>query len=118
MKKLCDDESNTRDIKSKNALQESNLEILHYLGSWESSSYNREDDKRRLSQSNRSKYLAWSKIAYDTEGEMTHVMEPWLIGFTKLVGTTNAEYLLKDVGYIIPPPPTSLSSSSNLLTKS
>ena len=98
MSELCRREEKTRSRRAKHAVTDTNLEILHYLGSWQSYSYRDNDARKGSHIKNRQ---VWIETSDKTNGEKSSVIHPWLHGFTKLVGgEENAKYLLKDAGYI------------------
>ena len=98
MSELCRGEEKTRSRRAKHAVTDTNLEILHYLGSWQSYSYRDNDARKGSHIKNRQ---VWNETSDKTNGEKSSVIHPWLHGFTKLVGgEENAKYLLKDAGYI------------------
>lgn len=93
MQGMCTKENQERLPQAKKLLEEERLVINHYLGSWESYSFR--DDARRGSMRT---YEAWKERASMTIGEYSHVVRPWLQGFSDLVGTSVAAHLLQDAG--------------------
>jgi len=99
MQPLCQDVARQREEEAKRLLKEERFIINHYLGDWPSYSF-RNDARRGGLRS----YDVWSERANMTQGKLTHVIWPWLVGFVELVGRGAgggpevAAYLLQDAG--------------------
>lgn len=69
--------------------------IHHYMGSLESFTYR--DDPRR---NNAKSVDTWKKRAFNQIGGSDDEIRPWLDGFSRLVGKSEAEYLLEGAGIL------------------
>jgi len=69
--------------------------VYHYLGSWESYAYRKNDP--RFGQGDHT-YEKWANFANRSAGGPDDYLRPWVRGFAGLVGESNAKYLLQNAG--------------------